>query len=693
MTAELVRGQNHPLDRTRVEIRIAAGGPVVAGVTLADELGGLAGVEAVAHPGAPRRDGVEVPRQAAAEHRIAVDLDALPAAVHRASVLLALPVGIGGPAVFGAAAAPLVAVTGLDGTELASYTLVDLDAETAVVAVELYRRQGAWKVRAVGQGYAGGLAALFQDQGLPQATSAGLAAEIQEAVRSGHARSVPVPAASPGPVASSSPAGAPGPTGSTAASAPAEPPAPVDYRHPKRRTSNPPLPPQPRQATPTTPPPTPTPPTSAPTPAPTPTTPPSGDAQPAAPVAGDAAGRTPEERLYNQVWGMFEDLARTVAAYRSAMDFAQSRLAKELDAVNADPRNRMGAAAEAARAAAHDKHARLAAQAREVLDRDLGQLTAEAEVVEPALPPAFASWSSPVWQGYRPPEEYPTAVRLGDLRLPECPDLRIPMLVRLPMTRGLWIDSGRPETFAGAETADGAFGSSFGLDGLDGLDGLAGGSDGAGPLDEAEVRRRAVDTAVTLAARLLAVHPVGELTVHVIDPAGSATPALAPLLETGALREPPATGAQGVTAVLGELTRRVDLVQMAVRNQAAEALPPDLDTAEQLLIVHDFPHGFDDRAVNQLRYLADEGPSVGVHLLMVADRAEAREYGPVLDPLWRSLLRVTPVPDAHLADPWVGHAWTYEPSRVPDGSRVLRKVLGDLGEARRSQDHSRSREG
>ncbi|MEU7151867.1 TerD family protein [Streptomyces sp. NPDC045456] len=695
MTAELVRGQNHPLDRTRVEIRIAAGGPVVAAVTLADERGDLAGAEAVAHPGAPRRDGVEVPRQAAAEHRIAVDLDALPAAVHRASVLLALPVGIGGPAVFGAAAAPFVAVTGLDGTELASYTLVDLDAETAVVAVELYRRQGAWKVRAVGQGYAGGLAALLQDQGLPQATGAGLASEIQEAVRSGHARSVPVPTASPGPTAPPGPSVAsPHPT---AASAPAESRGPVDYRHPKRHASTPPPPRQPHEGTPTTPSPTPATPVSTPTSASTsaPPAPPSSNAQPAGPVAGDAAGRTPEERLYNQVWGMFEDLARTVAAYRSAMDFAQSRLAKELDAVNADPRNRMGAAAEAARAAAHDKHARLAAQAREVLDRDLAQLTAEAEVVEPALPPAFASWSSPVWQGYRPPEEYPTAVRLGDLRLPECPDLRIPMLVRLPMDRGLWIDSGRPETFAGAEPADGAFGSSFDLDGLEGLDGLdamAGGPHGTAPLDAAEVRRRAVDTAVTLAARLLAAHPVGELTVHVIDPAGSAASALAPLLETGALREPPAAGAQGVTAVLGELTRRVDLVQMAVRNQAAEALPPDLDTAEQLLIVHDFPHGFDDRAVNQLRYLADEGPSVGVHLLMVADRAEAREYGPVLDPLWRSLLRVTPVPDAHLADPWVGHAWTYEPSRVPDGSRVLRKVLVDLAEARRSQGNSRTRE-
>lgn len=106
-----------------------------------------------------------------------------------------------------------------------------------------------------------------------------------------------------------------------------------------------------------------------------------------------------------------------------------------------------------------------------------------------------------------------------------------------------------------------------------------------------------------------------------------------------------------MASVLAHLTRRVDLVQMAVRAGAADALPPDLDTGEQLLVVNDFPHGFDDRAVTQLRYLADEGPAVGVHLLMVADREDASAYGPVLDPLWRSLLRITPVADSHLADP------------------------------------------
>ncbi len=78
------------------------------------------------------------------------------------------------------------------------------------------------------------------------------------------------------------------------------------------------------------------------------------------------------------------------------------------------------------------------------------------------------------------------------------------------------------------------------------------------------------------------------------------------------------------------------------------------------------------------------GPSVGVHLMMVADREESAAYGPLLDPLWRSLLRLTPVPDDHLADPWVGHAWTYEPAVVPPGSRVLHDVLARVASARRT---------
>ena len=361
-----------------------------------------------------------------------------------------------------------------------------------------------------------------------------------------------------------------------------------------------------------------------------------------------------DERLYNQIWGMFEDLARTTAAYRSAVDFAESRMDQELDRTLSDPRNRIGGTADRAREAARAKRDELTARAREALDRDLAQLAAESDVVEPALPAAYAGWDNPVWHAYRVPMEIPMALRIGDLHLPERTSLRIPLLVRLPLERGIWIDSGRTESGEAALT------------------------------DTDQLRRLAMDTAVTLATRMLAVYPPNEFSVHVIDPAGSGAAALAPMTAAGVLTGAPAAGAGGVASVLARLTRRVDLVQMAVRAGAADSLPPDLDTGEQLLIVNDFPHGFDDRAVTQLRYLADEGPSVGVHLLMVADRADASAYGPVLGPLWRSLLRLTPVADDHLADPWVGHAWTYEPLRAPQGSRVLEQVLARVAEARRT---------
>ena len=95
-----------------------------------------------------------------------------------------------------------------------------------------------------------------------------------------------------------------------------------------------------------------------------------------------------DERLYNQVWGMFEDLARTTAAYRSAVDFAASRRDNELDRILSDPRSRIGGQGDAAREATRVRHTELVDQATAALDRDLAQLTAESEVVEPALPPA-----------------------------------------------------------------------------------------------------------------------------------------------------------------------------------------------------------------------------------------------------------------------------------------------------------------
>ncbi|MEX0429059.1 TerD family protein [Nocardioides sp. DS6] len=54
-----------------------------------------------------------------------------------------------------------------NGAELARYDLSeDASTETAMIFGELYRREGEWKFRAVGQGYASGLAGIAKDYGV-----------------------------------------------------------------------------------------------------------------------------------------------------------------------------------------------------------------------------------------------------------------------------------------------------------------------------------------------------------------------------------------------------------------------------------------------------------------------------------------------------------------------------------------------
>ena len=54
-----------------------------------------------------------------------------------------------------------------DGQELARYDLTeDASSETAMLFGELYRREGEWKFRAVGQGYASGLRGIALDFGV-----------------------------------------------------------------------------------------------------------------------------------------------------------------------------------------------------------------------------------------------------------------------------------------------------------------------------------------------------------------------------------------------------------------------------------------------------------------------------------------------------------------------------------------------
>ncbi|MDT0568202.1 TerD family protein [Streptomyces sp. DSM 3412] len=75
------------------------------------------------------------------------------------------------------------------GTEVARFDSADAGVETAFVLGEFYRRQGAWKFRAVGQGYSTGLEGLATDYGIT-------VDEPQQA-----AAPTPAPVAAPAPVA------------------------------------------------------------------------------------------------------------------------------------------------------------------------------------------------------------------------------------------------------------------------------------------------------------------------------------------------------------------------------------------------------------------------------------------------------------------------------------------------------------
>lgn len=103
-----------------------------------------------------------------------------------------------GPANFGATG-PIAFEVTVNGTPVASFTPEGLGPETALLCVEAYRRAGTWKIRAVGQGYANGLAGIAQDFGItvddaPSATTAPAAAAPSTTAPANPAPAAPAPA-------------------------------------------------------------------------------------------------------------------------------------------------------------------------------------------------------------------------------------------------------------------------------------------------------------------------------------------------------------------------------------------------------------------------------------------------------------------------------------------------------------------
>ncbi|MEU5371813.1 TerD family protein [Streptomyces sp. NPDC005951] len=84
-----------------------------------------------------------------------------------------------------------------DGGAIATFTPPRLGAETALVVIEIYLRNGAWKARAVGQGYANGLAGIATDFGVSVEEPAAPVAPPVPAAPATPAAQPPAPVATP----------------------------------------------------------------------------------------------------------------------------------------------------------------------------------------------------------------------------------------------------------------------------------------------------------------------------------------------------------------------------------------------------------------------------------------------------------------------------------------------------------------
>ncbi|MFE2549545.1 TerD family protein [Streptomyces sp. NPDC059355] len=206
MTA-MTPGSNLPLNTVRVTVDVAA--PVrldVSGLLLAADGKVRSDADFIFYnqpsgPGVSYRSG-----GGAAPDSITVDTGALPPGIERI-VVTASPDAAG--QTFQGIEPTATVRHAETGAVIASFTPPQLGAETALVVVEVYQRGGVWKVRAVGQGYANGLAGI--------ATDFGVSVNVEP---------TPPPAATPQAQAPAAPSPSSWPSAPTTPAPPAPPAAP-----------------------------------------------------------------------------------------------------------------------------------------------------------------------------------------------------------------------------------------------------------------------------------------------------------------------------------------------------------------------------------------------------------------------------------------------------------------------------------
>ena len=534
---ELSPGANTPLPARNVVATVSCAVPVdVSALVVGPDLRVRSDADLVFF-NAPEAPGVRW-SDGGGRQRVAVDLDAVPGDAQ--AVLIAVSLAAAGVS-FGAVPPPQVRLASAAGEPLALFTVPGLGPEKAIIALEVYRRDGRWKVRALGQGYAGGLAELVEAHGV----------EVDD----------------PGEEDPSGPRGmGTAPPGPGVAPPPGQPSAP------------------------------------SPAPPPPPPTQPSPQGAPAPPPSPSEVGYLERCRL---IW---EDASRSLAAFRAATEHALTLRNDEV--AGRAPRGRFD---------------RLMKAADERLRADGAQLRDELARVEPHVTAEAAPFDAPSWLTWRPRGDLAEGVLLGRLSTEELPGLRVPLLLPVPWRRGVWI------------------------------------SRGTAPGDAAAY-------AWSLVTRFLAAVPPGLAGLEVIDAAGLSGAGWLNTLdrpgEAGLLGGGVATG----PAAAERLRRLLDLVDLR-RIGAPDAGPGGglgAGPPVRLVVVMDAGAALDGEEAHGLLRLVEDGPLVGVPVLLVETDTRAAESVRTM----RLLQACNSLPSGQgtIGDSWVGLPWTLTPEVLPDAA-------------------------
>ncbi|MBW8738683.1 MAG: TerD family protein [Streptomyces turgidiscabies] len=195
--SELVPGGNTPLPGGTLTLRVP--GPFDVSALVTDDGGKVRGDGDFVFYNQPTAPGARL-------HGDTLTVD--PAALRPGATRVTVVVSAADPGTaLGALPAPTLHVTGPGGHVLTRFTPPRPQRETVLLLAELYRRGTAWKLRALGQGYADGLAGLARDFGVDVADDASSASAATPAPVGAAA---PAAGAWPGAVSPGAPSGTPG---------------------------------------------------------------------------------------------------------------------------------------------------------------------------------------------------------------------------------------------------------------------------------------------------------------------------------------------------------------------------------------------------------------------------------------------------------------------------------------------------